>query len=532
MKPLLSNPSNKSINYNLLIILILALCIPAYLINLGMLRFIDDESIRALVALEMKISGDWITPTLGGEFYFKKPPVFNWILILAYSLSNHYSELTPRLTNLFFLTIYAVVIYLVVRKRYQHRTGFLAAILFVTSGRVLIYESLFGLIDMTYSLLIFSNFLLIYHYFDKKKYLLLYLFSYTITGVTFLFKGLPPIAMQGITLLVAAISFKQIKKLFGWQHFVGILPFFIITGSYYFAYWKVNPDYFPHLMSTLFHESADKSALNFSILESISSIFTYSFEVLYNFVPITLVVLFFLKKNPFELIKKDPYLQYLSRVFIFNIIIYLISPVTYMRYVLMLMPIISVLFAVHYKKHVKDKTWQIRVLHGLFIAVPIIFFAGMPAFPLVKATGFVSFPWIKAVSLMIFLVLVFWFMLRYRRYRIEGLVLTMLIIRLSFNFFILPSRVHNHWEIKSKEQVIKISSNTMDKKMYRYDNMIPLPLLYYSTAARMDLIRRKKDYNEAGYYMTRELPQFYTDSVLYQFNARPDSIVYVIEIKN
>jgi hypothetical protein len=107
----------------------------------------------------------------------------------------------------------------------------------------------------------------------------------------------------------------------------------------------------------------------------------------------------------------------------------------------------------------------------------------------------------------------------------------MLIVPLSFNFFIFPSRVHDHWEIKAKEQVIEISSNTMDKKLYRYYTMIPLPLLYYATAARQDLIRRQNNYNEPGYYLTKDLSQFYTDSVFYQFNARPDSIVHVIEIK-
>ncbi len=40
------------------------LLIPALLINLGMLPLIGDEAIRAVVALEMMASGDYITPTL------------------------------------------------------------------------------------------------------------------------------------------------------------------------------------------------------------------------------------------------------------------------------------------------------------------------------------------------------------------------------------------------------------------------------------------------------------------------------------
>ena len=39
-----------------------------------------DEAIRSLVALEMKLSGNLITPTLHGEYYYNKPPLYNWIL--------------------------------------------------------------------------------------------------------------------------------------------------------------------------------------------------------------------------------------------------------------------------------------------------------------------------------------------------------------------------------------------------------------------------------------------------------------------
>ena len=57
---------------------ILVLLLPALLINLGLLTLINDEAIRGLVALEMQISGNYITPTLNGAFYYNKPPLYNW----------------------------------------------------------------------------------------------------------------------------------------------------------------------------------------------------------------------------------------------------------------------------------------------------------------------------------------------------------------------------------------------------------------------------------------------------------------------
>ena len=66
------------------VILACLLLLPALLINLGLMTFIDDEAIRALVALEMKWSGNFITPTLHGEYYYNKPPLFNGILLVFF----------------------------------------------------------------------------------------------------------------------------------------------------------------------------------------------------------------------------------------------------------------------------------------------------------------------------------------------------------------------------------------------------------------------------------------------------------------
>ena len=71
-------PANRTIY-----ILAIVLLIPALLINLGLLAFIDDEGIRSLVALEMKLSGNYITPTLHGMYYYNKPPLYNWLLLVS-----------------------------------------------------------------------------------------------------------------------------------------------------------------------------------------------------------------------------------------------------------------------------------------------------------------------------------------------------------------------------------------------------------------------------------------------------------------
>jgi len=517
---------------------ILVLIIPALFINLGMMRLINDESIRALVALEMKLSGDYVTPTLGGEFYFRKPPLYNWLLVLFFRITGDYSEWTTRLPNVLFLIVYCFTLFYIFKSRYGIRKGFLVAMLFLVSGRVILYESMFGLIDITFSWLIFANLIIIYTFYHRKKYFLLFSLSYSITGITFLLKGLPPVVFQGITLLVAAFSERNFRALFSWKHIVGALPFFLITGSYYYAYYKVNPGEFPELISTLVLESTDKSAIAFTLWESLANVFQYSFKILYSFVPGTFVVLLFIRSKPFEIIKDDPFLQYLTRVFIFNIIIYLISPVTYMRYVLMLVPILFIIFIEYYEWHKKERTWQIKLLDILFIITCFIFLVSMPVFASLKITGFVDFAWLKASVLLILMIVSIALLIRKTHYRLELLIISILLMRIGFNWFILPSRVHNHWEIKGKDQVIEVSQKTKDMPMYQYriatheHATLTPPLLYYATAARQDIIREVMNTEKEGYYLIYDPDSVYTGRCIYTIQNRPDVTLCVIKIMN
>ena len=75
-----------------LLILGALLVLPALLVNLGEQSLIGDEGIRSLVAFEMLESGDFIQPTLNGENYYKKPPLYNWILAAVFTLAGRADE--------------------------------------------------------------------------------------------------------------------------------------------------------------------------------------------------------------------------------------------------------------------------------------------------------------------------------------------------------------------------------------------------------------------------------------------------------
>ena len=61
--------------------LIVLSAIPAYFWMLGAMPLAADEGVRSTVALEMILSDNYVVPTLFGEFYYRKPPLYNWLII-------------------------------------------------------------------------------------------------------------------------------------------------------------------------------------------------------------------------------------------------------------------------------------------------------------------------------------------------------------------------------------------------------------------------------------------------------------------
>src|SRR5215207_6301409 len=91
-------------------LLLFAIIIAFYLYGLGQLPLLGpDEPRYAQVAREMFLSGDLITPTLGGHTWFEKPAMLYWMIVAAFKVfrvSEWSARLGPAVCGL--LTIAAV----------------------------------------------------------------------------------------------------------------------------------------------------------------------------------------------------------------------------------------------------------------------------------------------------------------------------------------------------------------------------------------------------------------------------------------
>src|ERR1700722_18579523 len=59
-----------------------------YLPGLGSVELKHEEPRRALPAVHMVATGDWLVPRVGGGPYLRKPPLLNWLFVGGFKLKG------------------------------------------------------------------------------------------------------------------------------------------------------------------------------------------------------------------------------------------------------------------------------------------------------------------------------------------------------------------------------------------------------------------------------------------------------------
>jgi len=181
-----------------------------------------EEPRRAIVAIEMLETGEYVVPHIHGETYYNKPPVFNWLLAGSMSVFGT-GEWAVRLPGALSYLLIGFIIFFVLKKQVSRESGVFGAFAFFTVSDLLFYGGVnLGEIDIFYSLIIVLQALVIYKYRQSEEYLKLFVLSYFLCAVGLLTKGIPSLAFQALTLLAYFLITKRFWKLFSWQHFVGI----------------------------------------------------------------------------------------------------------------------------------------------------------------------------------------------------------------------------------------------------------------------------------------------------------------------
>jgi len=454
--------------------LTLALALPVLLLNLGRMPLLVDEPIRALVALEMHYSGHFFQPTLQGLPYYNKPPLFNWLLIALFRLTGRQDEFILRLPTVAALLLYAAAIWRVLRPRLGSKVAFTVALAFATTGRVLFYDSFFGLIDLWHAGLTWLGFMAIWHYGERGQWLRLFVVTYLLTAVGFLLKGLPSIVFQGIALLVYCLSTRQWRRLFGWQHVLGGLVLLAVLGTYFLIYSRHNS--LDIAFKTLWSQSSQRTVAAQPLADSVRYVLLFPFDFIKHFLPWTLLLVCLLRPALRAAVWQQPFLRYNTLLFLAILPVYWLSPATIPRYLFMLVPLLLAVLVPLYYQLQAARGWPARWLDALLLLLllacsllvlvaPLIHIVPHATHTSLPVGSIVAGAWGWSIGLFAGLLLLAYLFWKLIDYRLLVLGYFLLVLRLAFDVFVFPARLQTSPEIAYRTTGIRIGRETKGRPL-------------------------------------------------------------------
>jgi 4-amino-4-deoxy-L-arabinose transferase-like glycosyltransferase len=108
-----------------------------YLPGLGSVELKHEEPRRALPAVHMLASGDWLVPRVGSTPFLRKPPMLHWLIALSFCATGAESEWAVRLPSALAILALALTIVGIGGQWLGAKGSFLAAIFFLTNFAIL-----------------------------------------------------------------------------------------------------------------------------------------------------------------------------------------------------------------------------------------------------------------------------------------------------------------------------------------------------------------------------------------------------------
>ncbi|ABG61005.1 ArnT family glycosyltransferase [Cytophaga hutchinsonii] len=504
-------------------IVFLLLIFIVFNINLGLMPVLADEPIRALVSLEMVLSGDYVFPTIAGEPYLNKPPLFNWIVGFLIKHTKNFSEWHLRIISTGSFFILSILHFIVCSKHVNKQIALWSSLAFLTCGRILFYDSMMGYIDPVFSLIVVANFYLILIQSRKESYFYLFAGSYILCTIGFFLKGFPACTFQFFTLLSVFIYRKKFRALISCAHAAGICIFILLLSIYYYEYSERMS--LETVFNTLLHQSTQRTPASVGFNETLIHIASFPFQFIADFLPFSLLLLLFFRRNSIFLLKENDFVFVSFIIIGCNIVLYWLSAETRARYLFMFLPLFFTvtfyLFQKIYSDKVETSISKIVLVLQLVSGVTILIL------PFLNRFSFIEYSVLKTGIPLAGICILLYVTITKKLNSIFSLFILLVILRISFNLYILPLRAKEATESVNKQIGATIAALTKSKPLY----LLAYPpinddILYYITLNKKQIIHQKKRPPVAGnYYICNRyaLKKRYHLTILYSFQVSYDN---------
>lgn len=220
------------------LLIVIACWAAIYLPALGSLEIRGEEGRRILPAVEMLDTGNFLVPHVGGEPYYRKPPLVNWLVAASFKLTGARNEWTARLPSVLCVLSVALAFVTVARASLGPNGSLFAALIWmanvgmVEKGRLIeieaLYISLFGL-----ALILWLSW-----WRERRSPWLTWIAPWFFLGLGILAKG--PVHLFFFYAVVAALLYREgkLRQLLRAPHLIGILLMAAVFAAWAYPYWR------------------------------------------------------------------------------------------------------------------------------------------------------------------------------------------------------------------------------------------------------------------------------------------------------
>jgi 4-amino-4-deoxy-L-arabinose transferase-like glycosyltransferase len=222
-------------------LLLAGFCAFLFLYGLAQFGLIGaDEPRYAQVAREMLQRHDWVTPTLGGQPWLEKPPLYYWQAMVAYAIFG-VSDWAARLPSALDATLLVLAVYFFLR-RFRPGVELDGALIVASSAGIVGYARAASM-DMALAAAFTIGMLGWWAWRESGKNIYLATF-YALMALGTLAKGPVALFLAGVVIVLYAAAAREWRLILKTLWLPGILLFCAIALPWYFAVQMRNPDFF------------------------------------------------------------------------------------------------------------------------------------------------------------------------------------------------------------------------------------------------------------------------------------------------
>ena len=221
-------------------LIVIAVWAALYFPALGSLAIKGEEGRRILPGITMLETGNYLVPQVGGETYFRKPPLINWLAAASFKIFGVRNEWTARAPSVLCVLLVAITFGTVARASLGLRGSTIAALIWLVNAGIIEKGRLIEIEALYVSLCALAIIFWLSFWEQKKSAWLIWSVPFVFLGLGILAKG--PVHLLFFYGVVIAVLWKERnwRALFHPAHFIGIV---IMLGI--FAAWAI-----PFLQST------------------------------------------------------------------------------------------------------------------------------------------------------------------------------------------------------------------------------------------------------------------------------------------